>query len=85
MNITRALEDQNKRHCHENEAWASFYTVSLFLTLNNAFASLGNSNFLRTLNPKLPWTGWKFFERTCPVLQKKKKENISHHQFLFKW
>ncbi len=52
-----------------------FYTDCLSLTLNNAFASLGDFNILRTVNPKLSWTGWKFSERTCPVLQKKKKEN----------
>jgi hypothetical protein len=64
MSITRALEDHKKSHCDENEPETEvvvkmkpglhFHTLSLSLTLNNAFASLGDCNFLRTLNPKLP-------------------------------
>ncbi len=51
-----------------------FYTVSLSLTLNNASASLSNGDCLGTLNLKLPITGWKVFERTYLVFQKKNKE-----------
>jgi len=85
MNLTRALEDPKKEVIvTKNEAWASFYTLFLSLTLNNASASLGGNGCLRTLNPKLPRTRCKFFERTCPVLQKNKiKRTGFHNWFLF--
>jgi hypothetical protein len=65
----------------KNEAWAHFYTLSLSLTLNGTSTSLGNNNYLGTLNPKLARTGWKFSKKTCPVLQNKNKEN----RFSFMW
>jgi hypothetical protein len=75
MNIRRALEHQNKSHCDENEAWASFL-YSLFIPNPKQCLRLPRwLQLFKNPNSKLPWTGWKFSERTCPVLQKKKKEN----------
>jgi hypothetical protein len=52
MSITRALEDQNKGRCDENEAWASFL-YSLFIP--NPKQHLRLPMQLQHLkNPKLP-------------------------------
>jgi hypothetical protein len=72
MSITRALEDKKKVSMTKNEAWVSFLYTFFIPNLNNAFASLGDDDYLGTLNPKLSKIKCKFFEKTCPIFQNKK-------------
>jgi hypothetical protein len=62
----KCLYDQKMKH------GLHFQTHSLSLTLDNAFASLGNNSDWGTLNLKLSRTECKFSERTCSVFQNKK-------------
>jgi hypothetical protein len=63
---------RQKKIVTKNEAWASFYTPSLSLTLNSVSTSLSDNSCLRTLNLKLLKIGCNFFERTYPIFQNKK-------------
>jgi hypothetical protein len=86
MSITRALEDKKKFTMTKLKPRLHFYTLSLSLTLNNAFTFLGSDDYLGTLNPKLLGTRCKFSKRICPILQNKKiKRTSSHNRFLFIW
>jgi hypothetical protein len=64
---------QKKSLCDQKmEHGLHFYTHSLSLTLNNAFASLGGGGYLGILKPKLSRVRFKFSERTCLIFQNKK-------------
>jgi hypothetical protein len=60
-----------------------FYIVSLSLTLNNAFASLGDCNFLRTLALNYHELDGSSLRELVQYLRKKRKRTGSHHQYLF--